>query len=1129
MLRDPESDLFKGADEFLKQFLVKSKARAAALGDKEKVPYKLSGSELRSLEKVFDVKVQTVPREASVMPLASAAVWMAAKRNERIKAWDGESIVYIDASISDAVARVKTYWHVCRTHASSRLSVKYLEENETLRRMATGKNGDLRVRAASVMQDCFSGHRTAQMCSDAAVCDWRADTILLDLCYVSPAPVQVAATIRMHGAVRAKLWFFFETAMLEHEYGELSAFPGKFWRDDERDLLHIIPYGAPKACCSYTWSVVKAYATCQTVEHQGVRYFCEIVDRVPGILFVVMADAAGECETGTLMERRLDTGVRGKVDVELRMFVARAVAKSAKSEVVKIRLDESVWERVCTRLLAMPADKMTVQAARVAVADFSQQRVDVGAFLKLPVAVLFDVPEVFAQAAFRYVCIQKVALAVESQRAIGVVARDWDATVGHLAAVLLRAMWDNGSSFAAEMLSLDGLVKKYAVRACTVRYDDYVVKVVPAPEEVVVTEAVGRTDGECGARAHAATCPGFPAVGREAVVEHSVCSSEADLVRARALAVVNDVDEAERTMRMWEESGVYSSSEYESDDVSDSVERIDVEHVREQEQHRASSRDLGSLREDAVQKLQEVTADNLVRPVVRMKEVLPAAAVEEEYDDEVSVGDVVGTLQETFSRLFPLCTSIDFEARPYVLADSDRVHVYEAPLVVTNASKDVGPECRRIVRSKLHTDVGGKRPVTQAAALTAISKRIANAPDYSSPANYEQRLEQDFQLFASVALRPGWEARMKEAVKAGLWALDEDVVRAHVAKLTSGNVGRVIAEDFRLSKINLTNWLTMVKSTAKSRMEESAYFSEAAPQTIVYQESKVTNSWFSTKLSKFHDFLDQELVPHVRINARKDEDDDEQWQSSMLSRYQGCRSVVLETDISQCDKSQRLYNMCLYFYIFEKFGAPEWLIDLWKVIVGKKKATAMNVGVVVEYLYQVVSGFWGTISANSLIVSIANMRCCGVTPGNLLSFENKGDDVVLFMRELKLSHSEISDRFKEMYNFEAKVYEVVVPYQCSKYKIFLGERAYNVRDPVKAIASLGRSLASSADKFELWQSLRDSLRHYGDKNVMAALDVAVQERLKCDSIRSSLRALSQIKRSYESFCECFDDGVIELS
>jgi len=234
-------------------------------------------------------------------------------------------------------------------------------------------------------------------------------------------------------------------------------------------------------------------------------------------------------------------------------------------------------------------------------------------------------------------------------------------------------------------------------------------------------------------------------------------------------------------------------------------------------------------------------------------------------------------------------------------------------------------------------------------------------------------------------------------------------------------------------------------------------------------------------------------------------------------------------DISQCDKSQTARNLARYFYFLEQLGLGD-MKKLWELVIGRKSAMSMEVGLYIEYFAQVVSGLFSTISMNSVIVALGVVDCLEVSPGELVVLFVAGDDVLLVLDvEISRDLSVASDRFSGDYNFEVKVFEPDILYWCGRYVIEIQGYEFFVKDPERVYSALARVQPTSYALDEAFESFVDDTAAYAWEEIVQAVPQAVKLRQERRVAPVAIcRGIATVRQSKELYAARFI-GVRELA
>jgi hypothetical protein len=232
-------------------------------------------------------------------------------------------------------------------------------------------------------------------------------------------------------------------------------------------------------------------------------------------------------------------------------------------------------------------------------------------------------------------------------------------------------------------------------------------------------------------------------------------------------------------------------------------------------------------------------------------------------------------------------------------------------------------------------------------------------------------------------------------------------------------------------------------------------------------------------------------------------------------------------DISQCDKSQTEFNLRLYIYILRQFGMPDELLDFFESLLGKKRATAWDTNLMVEFMWQVVSGLFYTIAVNSYVVGMATVESLELTPETLGCMLVSGDDVLVGIIG-SLDMMGASECYASLFNFEVKVFETQHPYWCGRYIVTIDGYDFFVKDPERIFSLLARYQLESYDVDEAYESFRDDTRLYQWQECVEAVGLAAKERNRRNvSLLPMAQGIATVRTSKELFAARLQ-GIREL-
>lgn len=1111
------SSVGKGGFQSVMSFLMTRRMERKAAMDRDmyryRLPCRVSGEELSALETEFGWKLEIVDRGPTMAPYTVARHYCLDQLNRRIKHWDGEEVIEFDRDMMSMAVKQEGWLHSCRTYATSRIAAGYSQQEAALLKAIEGKRPDISASAASLLKEVRSGGG-AKVCLDASRCSRVVDTLLVDLSRTDISAYQAAATVAQHQAARMKLWFYFEVEMLVQDEGELSASGGRYYIDRDRDLVNIFPEKQSIVTYSYSFSNMLSYVMESDVEYNGVKYLIEIHDSKLGASFALLSPVEVEPEYDTECETRFYrpsgealTVVEHWWDPPLRDWTCTDVRGVHTKLVVPTKMVEGVR----ARLLSFPVEKMTIANARLAVRDFSGGEITRGAVTTVQRRLPAHYPESLAQAMLKRALCDRAQMEVEQMLLHGFKGLMSGNVKG----------WINHAVHVAWKGAVDVVEAVAQIPGCWLRGDkvqeDYGVEVRELDAGYVIRNIVRAKSGLLGFRV-ASFMPGGIRFGSTL---SSASTVDYVLSRARAACAGGSSDDDDGVVG----SGVQVEPEEKVRSGCVADEGVQEEWSDARTYHR-----MDADREKLVEKMRDCFDAQTV--VNGSKEVEGRVVVQEPACTEEAVGDgAVQMIHDDYFRIFPSLKGVDVQVRAHLLSAEDRFYSLQTPMVSRNVLLDGLAPTMRVRRSKLLTAGGGRRPRTQHEAVAAISKRIANAPRADFPRDFDRVIDSEFQRVVDVAFRKDWKSLVKKRCLEGLWQPRLAELRRNVTKLDTQKVTAMLRESWCRGEIDLTRWKAMVKPDPKPLMSAEAETVLKPTQTIVYLESKMTNSYYSSMLTEAHDVLDELLRPEVRVNVRRDRGDQERWFNSFQVRRSTAGGALFrcETDISQCDKSHTLFNLLTYFRFLQSIGAPDEVIGIWEVMAGLKTASAGMVGVMLQFIEQLTSGGWHTISFNSIVNFVATVNALDLQREDLVTLQVTGDDgLVESLRRLDVVAA--SEHYRGVYNFESKTFEATsFPYFCGHYYVFVDGYWFMTKDPIKTAESMGRYVSAVASVKELHVSYLDNMKHYDKKEVLDALAVLVALRNRYAVVpRALVRGLSCL-RKWEVFEELFCSEVSELN
>jgi len=221
------------------------------------------------------------------------------------------------------------------------------------------------------------------------------------------------------------------------------------------------------------------------------------------------------------------------------------------------------------------------------------------------------------------------------------------------------------------------------------------------------------------------------------------------------------------------------------------------------------------------------------------------------------------------------------------------------------------------------------------------------------------------------------------------------------------------------------------------------------------------------------------------------------------------------------DKSQQFGALVTEWFVEELLGVRD--IDLKRFIAAQLHGVVLDYrhGLKIEVIYQRKSGLGNTMPGN-IVVNLVSLSSAADIPPDFIYIVIVGDDILIAVWNW-LDTSEVTSKMADTYNLIAKALTVDQGYFCSEYVVHTPRGIKFLRDPIKAVTSLGRCDASDEDKLrENFISFKDSLAGYDDLVNLRHLDRAVCTRLKFKkTIMPMLIALYTLTTSFGYYRRLF--------
>ncbi|AYA58347.1 1a/1b [Blackcurrant leafroll-associated virus 1] len=282
-------------------------------------------------------------------------------------------------------------------------------------------------------------------------------------------------------------------------------------------------------------------------------------------------------------------------------------------------------------------------------------------------------------------------------------------------------------------------------------------------------------------------------------------------------------------------------------------------------------------------------------------------------------------------------------------------------------------------------------------------------------------------------------------------------------------------------EMEINRFKLMVKSDAKVKLDASSLVKHPPAQNIMFHR-KVVNAVYSQCFDEFKNRLIYVLKDNIKLYTEMSLGSFGDMVGSMLGYT--CDYNVGEVDFSKFDKSQDKFIKAFERRIYESFGFEAELLDVWMEgeYLGKARTLDGQLGFQVEN--QRRSGASNTWVGNSLVTLGILSLYYDVEKFDALFVS--GDDSLIFSRNPIKNYS---DTICLETGFETKFMTPSVPYFCSKFLVFTGNRVVFVPDPYKLLVKLGAPLKDvSVDYLKaLYESFKDLTTDFDDQVVIDLL------------------------------------------
>lgn len=357
------------------------------------------------------------------------------------------------------------------------------------------------------------------------------------------------------------------------------------------------------------------------------------------------------------------------------------------------------------------------------------------------------------------------------------------------------------------------------------------------------------------------------------------------------------------------------------------------------------------------------------------------------------------------------------------------------------------------------------------------------------------------------------------AIRSDIIAITEKGFREWLSK-RSPSQKKSLASDLE-TPLNLEEEIVrfklMVKRDAKVKLDASCLVKHPPAQTIMFHR-KAINAIYSQCFDEFKNRVLSCLSPNIIFFTEMTN----QKFADIASNLLGFENVfnIGEIDFSKYDKSQDAFIKSFDEALYEEFGFDPELLSVWMEGEYRSEANTMDgqVGFTVDC--QRKSGASNTWIGNSVVTLGILAMYYDVSKFQALFVS--GDDSLIFSADEIANYAE--DICLEL-GFETKFLTPSVPYFCSKFLVFTGDKCVFVPDPYKLLVKLGASREEVSDEelFEVFVSFRDLTKEFGDERVLNTLSELVHLKYEFESGNTKL-ALSTIhclRSNFLSFSKLF--------
>nr|QKS69535.1 RNA-dependent RNA polymerase [Erysiphe necator associated bluner-like virus 1] len=1088
-LANPNSSYYANINNLLARAMADADA---ANNSRRKVmlPFKVPQESVAEYERIFGWKIviENHGLRSAFSPHVTGLTYCMALRNMMSLGSDGEEVIAIDADLPLIVAKGASYVKVVRSHLSNRLSAGYVLEDAQLARLMHSGNQAVKLAASSMVSELREGGGT-RVFDDVTSSEIRGDVVLLDHSRTSMSLIQAVACASAWHASAVRGVCFFQPEMLTEREGALSAFPGQFYVDDERDLITYVPAESPETSFSHCWSALRSFFVNHECVYDGKTWLVEKHLGSNGI-FHYVANRSDEpwgfpSELGA---NYYSSDLTEWIELE---YPTRGGVLDGSDPVYwrreKVRLLKSLYEKTMAVMLTVDPKRLTREEVMSVMRAYNNTSVVGGDTVKRPVRVYAgDLARAAVPILAQVVC-RRAAASAECSHVLTELRRRYN-VAGEGMLALFWEVCCTGMAFAQE-ISLAGAFVSGA-GDLTQLVDGTVNMSVLArdvPLTVTITQVVGGgVVRDCGK-----FCPGFPGAKPSFVMDL--------LARARKFADVG--------ASMF--SGGFDAEEVVSDGGTDGGVKVP-----------SGSRGDGSLRgaagasavmqqesyERATVEERDGLSGKLYSKLVAEQDAAMYVNVPrrvETYESVMEVPDVVvptifsdpAAMQDDYDDGFPGVSMHDPEIVPHVASTEDTSIVREMFMSVNDSKREIATP-KHVRRAKGRAGAAGVLPRTQMGVLAAVGKRNSDVPMNREFVDFSMTPKQAVDKIQEVCYVADWRDKLAGHLQSGLWQPNQEDLNVYVGKVDTQKAEAMLKTFFCASDVDLHRWILMVKSKSKPPVDPGAHEKVPLPQTIMYNESKEYNAMYSSQLARFQSVVESLMRPNIQFNDRRSPADHEIWFNSLEPVRRTAKTLYsYQGDSYNFDRSQELTAFSVELEFYRRHGLDEHTLELWKQTMGVKTAVSLMHGVLMHIVLQGLSGIFKTLFRNGLVTLASVVDATRITPETLVSLDIKGDDYTL-ETVVPIDVARAVEVLAWRYNFSAKLWGCDYLYFCSKYWVQVDGWWYWVTDPERKYESLCAAVAvdSKGDTTlaEKWTSLKDDLRHYNNGLVVEELARAVQ-------------------------------------